>query len=801
MPRIVYLSVHDIVDLLLRTGHIDNRVFNRSSMEEGTRLHSFYQGQQNGEYISEYALFYSFERDDFIFKVSGKADGLFVDNDGNYTIEEIKTTVDDLDHFIKDHGQWHLGQAMFYAFMLAKDKGLDNVNVKMTYIRQNNFRVQRHFTESYTLRDLTDFTDDLIFRYLNYCKKIQRRKDERNESAKDLVFPFKEFRSGQKEICDFVKESAIDRKNVFIEAPTGIGKTVSVLYPLLSLFGEKKADRIYYLTSKNSIKKIAVNGMNLFKSEGLKCDTIEFTSKENICFNDKVGHCNPDECPFARNYFDHLIDNIFDCMEENEMFDRNSIEDFCYRHKICPFQFQLDLSNNCDVIICDYSYVYDYRDHLCLKESNIRSTDSYLLVDECHNLPDRVRDMYSTELYLSEIKKAQGLCQSEVFDQFKKDLSKAVKEFKKIEIPEENPYEKDALFILEKMPEPFKKKADSLIEDMREILKKHTSLTSDEFMQFFYELNSFSYLYDLVSEMNDKRSFLIYCRYRDDEVTSIRISNLDSRPLIIEDSSLFRSAIFFSATLTPKDYYIDLLGGDKEDMNNRLVLPSPFPIENRRVLFDTNLSLRYKDRDETLYPVFALLKAAISAKKGNYFVFCPSFDYMERIESYFNQEQLEDIDILVQKKSMSEKEREEFLTSFSYDNPRITVGLLVLGGIFSEGIDLVGDRLIGAIIISVGIPQIGFERNALRNYYTEEDMDEHKGYHYAYTYPGINKVLQAAGRVIRTENDKGFILYIDSRYRQKPYYDIFNEIYPDAKRVISPSQLKNLLKNLWKEDE
>lgn len=799
MYKTIYLSVHDIVDTLLRRGHLDTRIFNQSSMQEGSRLHSLYQKEQSKNYIAEYSLEYTFHSNKYIFVVSGKADGVIIDELNNVTVEEIKTTVDDLDNFIKDHGEWHLGQAMFYAYILSEDKNLKYVNVIMTYIKQTNFKIRKQITKIFSKEELSNFVNGLILKYALYCDKIERFKKERNESIAYLTFPFNEYRKGQKEMMDFISEKADLKENCYIQAPTGIGKTISVLFPMISRFKDKNAERIFYITSKNSIKKIAMNTLSIFKDQGVKVKSIEFTSKENICFNDKVGHCNPDECPFARNYYDKLYDAIFDSLEENDTFTRSVVESIAYKLTMCPFQLQLDLSNYCDVLVIDYSYVYDYHDRLCLKESNIKSTNTYLLIDECHNLPDRVRDMYSIDLYVESFKKAISHCIGKEFKSLKVDLKSAQSILTDIYFDKDNEdYKREGVYVLEELSQSLIDDIKDCLTDFKSIMKKTPYLISDELLDFFYTLNSFYILADeYVDNENYKKAFLIYLNIKDEEIVSLRIACLDSKMIIKENSSFFSSCVYFTATLSPIDYYIDLLGGEKDE--NTLILSSPFKKENRLVIFDYNHSLKYKDRDLTLFPVYNLIKTVIEAKKGNYFVFCPSFEYLDKLQSFFNQENI-DINLLVQNRYMKEEERQEFLNCFSIENKKTTVGLLVIGGIFSEGIDLVGDRLIGAIIISVGLPQIGFEKNHMKGYF-DSINNEKNGFNYAYTYPGINKILQAGGRVIRTDNDKGIIFYIDTRFKQNPYNKIMKENYPDSKGIISPSQLKAQLKLFWKDDK
>lgn len=801
----ISLSVHDIVDVILRKGHLDNRVFNRSSMLEGTRLHSLYQGEQGSDYIAEYSLHYSFQIGEYCFDVEGKADGVFINKNGDVTIEEIKTTVEDLDEFIHDHGEWHLGQALFYAFMIAKEKNKQSVKVVMTYLKQSNYKIRKHIENIYSEQELENFTRDILLRYTRYIKKIYQFKKERDESVSLLAFPFQNLRKGQSELMNFVKTSSEQKRTVFVEAPTGIGKTISILYPLIKRFKQGKVNRIYYLTNKNSIKKIAMKTLDIFDKTGCKLKGIELTAKENICFNDKKGHCNPVECPFAKNYYDKLLEAVFDALNLHNLFDRDTIEALCYERKMCPYQFQLDLSNYCDVQVCDYSYVFDYHDRLILEENGMKGSHSLLCIDECHNLPDRVRDMYSVRLDMHELSDALSLCSGLEFNLLKNSINDLIDSILKRKFdPESEDVKKNHLFIEEFVPQTIEKSMNDIITCIKEIIRKYPQLVTDPLLEFFYKINSCYYLASLLDEEEVSACFLFYYEVRNNEIQAIRIANLNSTPLIKMGTALFDSTVFFSATLSPKEYYIDLLGGDFNDSTSLLVLPSPFPTIHRKVFVNSKISLLYKDREKTLYDVYCIIKTAVSVKQGNYFVFCPSFEYMRGLKNFFDQDPLEKADIIYQGHYMNEENRRDFLDHFAFNNERTTVGVLVLGGIFSEGIDLVGDRLIGSIVVSVGLPQIGFERDRLKDYYDKiqpNGEDKQHGFKYAYTYPGINKVLQAAGRVIRSENDKGFMLFIDSRYRYSLYRDILKDIYPDYINLYSNAQLKKELTEFWKEKQ
>ncbi len=791
------LSVHDIVDTLLRRGHLDIRIFNQTSMNEGSNLHRYYQSKQVSGYQAEYSLSETFYVDDFQVKVSGKADGLF--NDGlNYVIEEIKTTNAKLDDFILEQGEWHLGQAMFYAYMYAKQHSLENMAVQLTYISQRNTKLIKHIKRIYTYEELSSYINDLVIRFVRFISKIQKMKVERDESWRDIQFPFASVRKGQQRMMDFISKAEDENRNVYIEAPTGIGKTVSVLYPSLKRFSEHKADQIFYLTSKNSIKKIAVGTLKLFANMGSKAKCEEFTARDNICFNDKKGHCNPDECPFARNFYDKLLDVILDVLYVNDIIDKEVIKDACYKNVMCPYQFQFEISKFMDVLICDYTYIFNPDVALrFLDEGDLRN--NYLLIDECHNLPDRVRELYSAVLTKEVLKEAHHLASGDEYRLVHRNLAKLINLFNEFEIDTSSQtFIKELIYEIENIPEEIVELVSDLVDELRDCFKKYPELVEDKLMDLFYTLMDFQSLLEISS--NDRENFCFYLMLnRDAEVIALKIANIASRQYITDIVSRFKSSIFFSATLSPKDYYIDLLGGG-ENITDRLVLESPFPKENCKVLISTLYSLKYSQRENTLPHIYELIKAAVTSVKGNFFIFCPSYEYLSNLKRYFETDPLEDTDIFFQEKSMNELEKENFLSRFQSDNVKTTIGVLVLGGIFSEGIDLVGDRLIGAIIISVGIPQINFERDKIKEYFDDEE-NKQKGYLYAYAYPGLNKVFQAAGRVIRTPEDKGFILFIDQRFANKTYKEEILGTYPQAVKAISPSQVKSTLKRFFKEEK
>ncbi len=399
----IYCSVHDIVDTVTRRGHLDTRVFNRSSMLRGTELHSEIQKKSGPGYQSEVKLSRTFTVNEFIYHVTGFADGIYIDDEGSYVIDEIKTTVENLDDFFKDHGSWHEAQAVFYALILGEQKNLRKVKIRLSYYHQMRRDQSKFIIKEYKIEDLRLYVDDILLRYTNFRRKLMEHKVSRDASVKDLEFPYGDFRTGQKEMSDFVEDAIRNQDRVYVQAPTGIGKTIAALYPAIKQFDRNKVDRILYVTNKNSIKEVAMKTLRtISKHADLKC--IEFTSQENACLNDKKGRCNPDECPFARNYYDKLLDTVIEALGRYSILDRETIRNIAFEKKMCPYQFQIDVSAFCDVLTVDCNYVFDYHSNLEEIESDMLKK-SVLLVDECHNIPSRVRAIYSETLSLEELKR------------------------------------------------------------------------------------------------------------------------------------------------------------------------------------------------------------------------------------------------------------------------------------------------------------------------------------------------------------------------------------------------------------
>lgn len=786
-------SVHDIVDAILRQGSIDMRVFNSETMQEGTRMHAMIQSSHaNPYYNSEYFLAETYESEDFIINISGRADGLIKEPTGKVTVDEIKTTVSDLEKFKEENFAWHQGQAKMYAWMYLKNENqLDKtITVRVSYYRQHHSKENLIIDEDFTFEQLDKFVTELIEEFIERLREVAKHNADRNNSLKYLEFPYSSFRSGQQDLMAFCDRILIQKGKGYALAPTGIGKTVCVLYPFVKQLAKDPSIRkIYYLTSKNSIKRQALKTVEEFikKDADLRC--VAITAKETICMNEPGlnKHCNPDECPFAVGYYSKIYGVLRKALSEKRIFDAEDIKDLASIYNVCPFQLSLDLAVYCDICIYDYNYVFDP----VVGNPEIRDTslplDDLLLVDETHNLPSRARGMYSATISVDRILDAY-------LDLGKKGrkVAKVVSSILSIlDWFDRKSYDKD-IEVLHEIPLDFITLLKGFQDECLSFEKKEHKVLPDSYLSLKANIRGF-----LLLPYNGRKNYCYDITYKDNKAIGVNIRCLDASEYIKSITDRFTSTIFFSATLSPTDYYISLLGGDaKEDVPSKLlVLPSPFERKNRLVMLNSSPSLKYEDRDKSFADVLNSIYQMVKSNVGNYFLFFPSYSYM--MKAYEKFEEIGEFVCHKQEHNMSPKERNEFLDGFEEDPLRTHLGFLVLGGVFSEGIELKKHALKGVAIVSVGIPGVGYDNETLKNYYSDIVMD---GFSYAYTYPGFNKVVQACGRLIRNDDDKGVILLIDKRFSFSTYRKLLDEVYPDRIEVKSPQEIGELTTRFWKEN-
>ena len=777
MEKTLTLSVHQLVDFLLRTGDIDNRVFNRSSMTEGTKIHSTYQAKQGSDYISEYPLYRRFIVEGVDIGLQGRADGIIKRKNGEYIIDEIKSTVEDLKKFRDDNFEWHIGQAKCYALLFALEQNLESISVRLTYIKQGQEKEKRIEDYFFYTSELDQFVHSLMEEYLDFYNIIFRHVEERKKSIEALSFPFSKYRQGQRELAKYCYSIAKNGGRLYAEAPTGIGKTMSTLFPFIKATLLNDETKIFYLTAKTSGKEAAYNAVNILKEEGLIANDIVITAKDRICFC-KGKACNPDECPYAKGYYNKIQLLLKFALTNYSTFDNETIVHLAKENEVCPFEFELDLSLFSDIIICDYNYMFDPISYM-KRYFDEDASHHLALVDEAHNLIDRSRDMYSSSISLAKYKEAKRSVMHSKYVKLKRAQSKINKMFNDIL----DEYE-DGNTVLESYPEDIYQVLNHFVNTCLDINKNDHKEMTKELLDFYLDVNEFIKLSEYYCD-----KYILYIDKNSGDVT-INLFCLDASSFIAKSLRQVKATALFSATLQPIDYYIDTLGGDKND-DPRLILPSPFPIDNLKILVAPKVSIKYKNRDKTYQEVADYIKAFIKNKTGNYFIYSPSYDYMQQLLSYMS---LDNYDYFVQTKDMEENEREAFLLKFQTNPQKTTLGFLVLGGAFSEGVDLVSDRLIGAIIIGIGMPRINFKSDNILEYYKNKDLP---GYDYAYINPGMNKIMQAVGRVIRSEEDRGAVLLIDERYMSHQYQDLYREEWKNYEVVLSPKEVETTISKFF----
>lgn len=763
MDQTVTLSVRTLVEYVFRSGSIEPGFHGTSSMVEGTRIHQKIQKQYKEGDRKEVYLKTEIPYGSLLYIVDGRCDGLLVSEDGSLTVEEIKSTSGLLDMLEEGH-EVHWAQALMYAYMVSLELELSTIQVKLTYVHRANDE-QKSLYRTLSLEELTSFANDTVSRYAPYAEMMVRHDAKKEQSLRELSFPFPSYRKGQRHFAGAVYKSIVEKVSLFAQAPTGIGKTMSTLFPVLKAMGEGQAKGLFYLTAKTVTRFAAQEAISLLLTQGLQLHVITLTAKEKTCFRDE-GICGKDFCPYADGYYDRINDAVMDLLEHETLISRDTLALYAHKHKVCPFEFSLDAAYACDAVICDYNYIYDPR--ISLKRlTEERKRETVLLIDEAHNLVDRGREMFSASLlkapFLETQRQYKGVNQS---------LSAAAKSVNAFFISLRKICNDEGQGQWASFPEELPALLENFsLEAEQELIHPSASIIplneegENVLLDTYFAVQGMLRTFKIYDER-----YITYAEVRRGDVY-IKLFNLDPSHLLRQMSKSFRSQILFSATLSPLSYYRDMIGAVEEDYS--LTVTSPFQKEQWEVTV-LPVSTRYHDREASLIPLSRALSQMV-AMKGNYLVFFPSYLYLQNVYQAFT-ENYPEIRTLMQDTGMSEQARESFLASFSPDNDETLLGFAVLGGIFSEGVDLPGDRLNGVMVVGVGLPQLGLERNLLRQYFNARGKN---GFDYAYVYPGMCKVLQAGGRLIRSETDTGIIVLADDRFLQSPYKYLLPEEWRD----------------------
>ncbi|WP_461207005.1 ATP-dependent DNA helicase [Clostridium sp. DL1XJH146] len=779
--NIIKISVRNLVQFVLKSGDLVSTFKGSSRNVDAIRAHQKIQKGYGDNYSSEVTLSILIKQQDFMIEVKGRADGVF--NDGeNVLIDEIKTTMVPLEFIDENYNGVHWAQAKCYAYFYCVENEVENIEVQLTYYNLDNKNIKR-IKRGFTKEELGNFFNNLLSSYIKWADTLDMWIKKRNNSIKELKFPYGEYREGQRKLAVYTYKTIKDNKKLFAQAPTGIGKTIATIFPALKAVGEDLGEKIFYLTAKTITRTTAENTYLQLREAGLSFKTLTLTAKEKICFNDEV-NCNPDKCPYARGHFDRVNEAIFDIFNEDNM-TRDVVEKYARKYNICPFEFSLDLVFWVDGIICDYNYVFDPRASL-KRFFDDTKRNSILLIDEAHNLVDRGREMFSADLVKKDILELKKESRNQIPELFKilNKLNTYFIELRK-KCEKNNGY-----FMLEKRPEEILPHLIKYINKAEKWMlenKNEKSDCKDKILDFYFKALFFIKIGEIFDE-----SYRVYAEKIDKNDVILKLYCVNPSKFLKESIDNNLATIIFSATLSPMDYYFEVLGGEQDD--NKLRLKSSFKRENLLLLIDDKISTKYRNREETAEFVIEKIKGLISSKKGNYLVFFPSYKYLRMILERIDDNTI-NFNIISQEIGMDETQKEEFLENFNEIRDKSLVAFAVMGGMFGEGIDLVGEKLSGAIIIGVGLPQICFQRDIIRDYFNEK---KGCGFEYSYIYPGMNKVMQAVGRIIRTEKDKGVALLIDTRFTSSRYLKLFPYEWQHLKRIQNTNEMSNYLEEFWK---
>ena len=792
----VRISVRSLVEFILRSGNIDNRRTTSvdNAMQEGSRIHRMIQRRMGPEYQAEVALRYAYDAGEYEIVIEGRADGIITTQ--NVTVDEIKGTFRDLKK-MKEPVPVHLAQAKCYAYIYAKQKGLQDIRVRMTYCHIETEEI-RYFHYSFVFSELEHWFQEVLEQYRKWADFSFQWQRERQASIKALEFPFP-YREGQKELVTYVYQTIYHKRKLFIEAPTGVGKTISTVFPAIKAMGEGMCEKIFYLTAKTITRTVADNALEILREKGLKCKSVILTAKEKICFMEET-ECNPEYCPYAKGHYDRINDAMYDLLKKEDSFNREMIEKYARKYQVCPFEMCLDMSLFADAVICDYNYVFD--PHVYLRRfftDGVRG-EYIFLIDEAHNLVERGREMYSAVLRKEDFLELKRKVKA-YSERIALNLDKCNRELLTLKRECEN-YQTGV------ETAPFVRTLIRLGTAMDDYLEEHEdSPIRKDILEFYFELSHFLEMYELVDE-----NYVSYTELESDGSFLVKLFCVNPSKNLQECMMRGRSTILFSATLLPIQYYKMLLGAQEGDYE--VYAKSVFLPEKLGLYVGSDVTSKYTRRgDMEYYRIASYIQEIIKNRHGNYMLFFPSHAFLRQVydifQHYFNQD--ESVECIIQEDYMNEQAREEFLSRFlgnedcdfgkviqmdiEIEEEKSLLGFCVMGGIFSEGIDLKNDSLIGAVIVGTGLPQVCNEREILKQYF---DRDGENGFDYAYRYPGMNKVLQAAGRVIRTVDDFGIVALLDERFLTPAYQRMFPREWK-SQQVVTVDQIGRKVERFWDE--
>lgn len=778
----VKLSVKSMVQFLHASGDLTNKSNVRHNQKTGQLLHQYLQSAYDSTMQKEVFVETYFTHNDQAYHLSGFIDGL-KDDEKDVLVEEIKSTQTDLSLLDESTYPAHMMQLKMYAYLYMVSHNTSHATIRLTYIHTKD-RSTKSIDKRVTFAQMERTFNDTLQAYMQWQDTYMRHLYEKEKSIEGLTFPHDTFREGQRPFMGAIYQTMINEDILYATAPTGIGKTVAAIFSALKTIKNDK-EKLFYLTAKNAGKHIAVDTIRELKNNGLKIKAITLNSKDNMCLMDEVD-CDPEVCPFARGFYNRVSEALQDIFVHDDVYDLSLIKQYGEYHTICPHEFALEIANYADIIICDYNYAFDPRIQLIRFFEDQHYTPK-LLVDEAHNLVDRSRAMYSATLYKHDV---EGLLKESAGLDFVHQPVQALKTHME-RLIKSHEVSKTGFFLAHEVDGTLLNAISHLANKLEAFLGEYKAHPKRKVIrEYYFELMQFVRVHEFFSN-----AFRFLIEQREETIT-FNIVCLDaSKPLsdIIEHTA--RGTAFYSATLQPVSYFSALFTQKK---GRTFQVPSPFDPKRLGLFIDISTSTKYHDRPNSIPRIVDSIYALVESKKGNYIVFFPSYKYMRMVLDVFEGS---DYDVHIQSPGMSHKARTDMLDAFKQpsDHPSVMFG--VLGGSFSEGVDYVGDYLHGVMIVGVALPAYNRYNEMLKDYYFEQGYD---GFHYAYTYPGMNKVIQAAGRVIRTDSDKGVAVLLDERYKRPIYQSLFPKHWNHALWIEEDDYIQGHLTQFWesfKEDE
>ncbi len=808
----IEMSVRELCNFAFRHGDLEGKGgADNGSFPTDTAVMDRISKGRTYNYTFEVLLDHTLCQNSVYYNVSGCVDGVFCGDDGIFAVEVVRELHGKA--FYSAPNPVHMAQAKCYAYFLCERDGLEKVRARVLYFDSKSLDGEkdkiRIFDQIFLRRELRLFYEETLLRVEARAKYLAFHEKEILPSIREACFPYGSVREGQSELIESCYLSIKRGKRLMAQAPTGIGKTVSTLYAAAKALGDGFCDKIFYLTAKATTRREAFGAARKIFESGAKLKTAVLYAKEQICKNPDArsrmagqrlsSFCNSQSCELARGYYDRVDSAIFELLSQRNGFNSSVIEEVAAKYRICPYEFSLDLSELCDVIICDYNYVFDpsvyLRRYFSPSAEVADKEKKVFLIDEVHNLPDRARDMYSAGLLRSDLEKVYSRIDREerTLNPVLEDMILSMRGLRSLcreNLTKDANGNEQGFWLGSQVLVSFNEKAARAFERLGAWLRTSRENTVFAEIEMIHsQIGKYLSIAEIYGE-----GFYSYVEIKDSD-TLVRLFCLD--PSHVVDICLRRASasVMFSATLGPIDYYADILGSED---SGKLCIDSPFDQDNLCIAAVDSVSTRFEDREKSYKKIANYIAAAVCSRVGNYIVYFPSYSYMERVCDIFSAK-YPNVPILVQKRGMLNFEKEAFLDFFAEDTRKLRVGFCVLGGSFSEGVDLPGSRLIGTVIVGVGLPGLSNERNIMKEYF---DNKCENGYNYAYVFPGMNSIMQAAGRVIRREDDRGIVVLIDDRYSSPQYRAVFPSHWSHMKFVGDAVSLAELTRRFWaKHDE